>query len=509
MRKAYRLFVLIALLCTAAAAFFAGWQAALKALLLFFFLGLIQFTGRRLPAGALSREHAQGQRTVGASALRFSDVAANEEAMHSLRQLVDCLKDPARYERLGARMPHGVLLYGPPGTGKTLMARALAGEAGVPFYPMNGSDFVEMYAGVGASRVRSLFEKAHKAGRCVIFIDEIDALGKARSDRSNDEREQTLNALLSEMSGFRPAEGIIVLAATNRLDTLDPALIRPGRFDRQIEVGLPDQRERLEILRLHARGKPLSEQVDLATLASATIQFSGASLENLLNEAALLAAERNAARIEADDVNTALYRVIAGADRPVRASGSELKQIALHEAGHAVACRLLLPGHKLMRLSILPSGRGAAGYNLAVPGECVLPDRDLILRQIRVLLAGRAAEMLLYSEHGLTAGVANDLARAAQLAGNLVMDFGMGGEAAVSLRAVEQACGSHSGESIAACRALLNEQLRLVTGLLGGHKGLLAALAEELRSSETMNAEQIEAFFHSFAKSSVPAQTAR
>ena len=258
----------------------------------------------------------------------FSDVAANEEARRSLEGLVDYLKDPQKYARYGARMPRGVLLYGPPGTGKTLLARALAGEAGVPFFALSGSDFVQMYVGVGASRVRELFKNARKAGKCVIFIDEIDAMAKKRDDQSSDERDQTLNALLSEMSGFRPSEGIIVLAATNRLDTLDPALLRPGRFDRQIEVGLPGRAERLSILRLHSRNKPLSRTVDLEALAGDTSCFSGASLENLLNEAAIAAAERGAEKIEPADIRGAFFLKgrwparIAGARRRTRKSAS-------------------------------------------------------------------------------------------------------------------------------------------------------------------------------------------
>ena len=504
-----RLLPILAAVALSAIYAFAGLRVAFQAALVLSGAGMLYVLSRRRPQSAFARETVHKQTDVGSSALRFSDVAANEDAMRSLRQLVNYLKNPERYARLGARLPHGVLLYGPPGTGKTLMARALAGEAGVPFYPMNGSDFVEIYAGVGASRVRSTFEKARKAGRCVIFVDEIDALGKARSDRSSDEREQTLNALLSEMSGFRPSDGVIVLAATNRADTLDPALTRPGRFDRQIEVGLPDRKARLDILRLHARNKPLSDQVDMESLASATVQFSGASLEQLLNEAALLAAERNADCIGADDVNAALCRVVAGDDRPATASREELAQIALHEAGHAVATHLLLPGHRLMRLSILPSGKGAAGYNLTIPGETALPDRALLLKQIRILLAGRAAEMLLCPQRGLTAGAANDLSRAGKLAGSLVMDLGMGGEAAVCLRAVEEACGTHGGDSVQACRALLEEQMRQVGTLLGEHTSLLSALTETLLEEETMDEGRIAAFFHSFANSSVPAQAAR
>ena len=235
----------------------------------------------------------------------FENVAANEQALESLKELRDYLKDPGKYVRYGARMPKGVLLYGPPGTGKTLLARALAGEANVPFFALAGSDFVEKYVGIGASRVRELFRKARKAGKCVIFIDEIDAIGKRRNDSASDERDQTLNALLSEMSGFFTGDGVVVIAATNRLDALDPALLRPGRFDRQIEVDLPGKAQRLSILKLHSAGKPLDADVNLEELAAQTVSFSGASLENLLNEAALAAAARNAERIERSDLKAA------------------------------------------------------------------------------------------------------------------------------------------------------------------------------------------------------------
>ena len=330
-----------------------------------------------------------------ASRLSFLNVAANEEALNSLKELADFLKNPKKYQRMGARMPRGVLLYGPPGTGKTLMARALAGEAGVPFFAASGADFVQMYVGVGASRVRELFAKARKAGKSVIFIDEIDALGKARQGSGSDEREQTLNALLVEMSGFREENPVVVLAATNRLDTLDPALLRPGRFDRQIEVGLPDRDQRLSILKLHSRNKPLAQEVSLARLASDTISFSGAALECLLNEAAILAAGRNAEQIELADVQRAYVTSIAGQDRPSNNVSQEDKAIiALHEAGHALVTHLLLPEHQIKRVSILPSTRGAAGYSLSIPPEKSVMKRSYLNAQLKVLLGGRAAEEL-------------------------------------------------------------------------------------------------------------------
>ena len=422
----------------------------------------------------------------------FSDVAANEEARRSLEGLVDYLKDPQKYARYGARMPRGVLLYGPPGTGKTLLARALAGEAGVPFFALSGSDFVQMYVGVGASRVRELFKNARKAGKCVIFIDEIDAMAKKRDDQSSDERDQTLNALLSEMSGFRPSEGIIVLAATNRLDTLDPALLRPGRFDRQIEVGLPGRAERLSILRLHSRNKPLSRTVDLEALAGDTSCFSGASLENLLNEAAIAAAERGAEKIEPADIRGAFFRTVAGADRRSTATHAEKRVIAVHEAGHALASIHLTPENRLKRVSILPAGGGAAGYNLSIPPERAMLEKRQIECQIEVLLAGRAAELLVGGDDAVTAGAANDLSRAAELAAALVMDLGMAGEPAVSLRALSRACGG-GDEAKALCRQKLGELFANVSDLLLEHADELLLLTDALVEREAMSGEEVEA----------------
>lgn len=422
----------------------------------------------------------------------FRDVAANDEARASLLQLADYLREPQKYARYGARMPRGVLLYGPPGTGKTLLARALAGEAGVPFFALSGSDFVQMYVGVGASRVRELFKRARKAGRCVIFIDEIDAMAKKRDDMSSDERDQTLNALLSEMSGFRPTDGVIVLAATNRLEALDPALLRPGRFDRQIEVGLPGREERLSILRLHGRNKPLSSAVDLEALARDTSCFSGASLESLLNEAAIAAAERGAEAIEPEDIRGAFYKTVAGADRKSTASHAERRVIAVHEAGHALVSLILTPENTLKRVSILPAGGGAAGYNLSIPPErAMLAKRD-IENQIQVLLAGRAAEMLVGGEEALTAGASNDLTRAADLAAALIMDLGMGGEPAVSLRALGRACGG-GDDAKALCRQKLDELFQRVANLLLERSDDLLRLTEALVARESMTGEEIKA----------------
>ena len=415
----------------------------------------------------------------------FSHVAANAEALNSLIELRDYLRDPEKYTRYGARMPRGVLLYGPPGTGKTLLARALAGEAKVPFFALSGSDFVEKYVGVGAGRVRDLFKKAKKAGKCVIFIDEIDALGKRRDESASDERDQTLNALLSEMSGFYTGDGVIVIAATNRIDALDPALLRPGRFDRQIEVPLPGRAERLSILRLHSEDKPLSGNVSLEALAEQTVSFSGASLESLLNEAALIAAARNGEQIEQEDIQTAFYKTIAGADRPMTATEAERRIIAVHEAGHALVSRLLAPENRLARVTILPAGRGSAGYNLCVPAERVMVGKRHMEHQICVLLAGRAAEQHVFGEDELTAGASSDIARATEMAASMVTDLGMAGEPAVSLKALNRACGGVTGAA-ERCKALLDAMYDKTLALIDAEEKALSALADVLMERESL-----------------------
>lgn len=436
-----------------------------------------------------------------ASRLSFLNVAANEEALNSLKELADFLKNPKKYQRMGARMPRGVLLYGPPGTGKTLMARALAGEAGVPFFAASGADFVQMYVGVGASRVRELFAKARKAGKSVIFIDEIDALGKARQGSGSDEREQTLNALLVEMSGFREENPVVVLAATNRLDTLDPALLRPGRFDRQIEVGLPDRDQRLSILKLHSRNKPLAQEVSLARLASDTISFSGAALECLLNEAAILAAGRNAEQIELADVQRAYVTSIAGQDRPSNnVSQADKAIIALHEAGHALVTHLLLPEHQIKRVSILPSTRGAAGYSLSIPPEKSVMKRSYLNAQLKVLLGGRAAEELAAGEMELTSGASDDLKRAAELAASMVMDMGMETDHGIALRALSKACSAGSQEGFAQSRKLLKEAYGQTFELLRENSDLLMKLTEALLEKESMDEHQLEQIWQEASK---------
>ena len=444
-------------------------------------------------AGAVSAKEAAGR--------TFADVAANEEARRALEQLRDYIVAPEKYRRYGARMPRGVLLYGPPGTGKTLLARALAGEAGVPFFALSGSDFVEKYVGVGAMRVRELFRRARKAGKCVIFIDEIDAVGKRRGDGASDERDQTLNALLSEMSGFRGGEGVIVLAATNRIETLDPALTRPGRFDRQIEVGLPGRSERRSILELHSRNKPLGGDVDLDRLAAETAYFSGASLENLLNEAAIQAAAKEEPAITMADLRAAMARAAVGEDRVSAATPEEKRIIAVHEAGHAVALRALVPSARLARVSILPAGRGAAGYNLTVPQERVLVGRRDLENQVCVLLAGRAAELAVFGEDALTAGASNDLERAAEIVAAMVTELGMDGEPAVSLKALQRCCGA-AGDAAGRCREALARLYDRARRVLAQNAAALARLADELAAREALSGDEVAAILGALSSES-------
>ncbi len=357
----------------------------------------------------------------------FSDVAGADEEKAELEEVVEFLKDPSKFSKLGAKIPHGVLLMGPPGTGKTLLAKAVAGEAGVPFYSISGSDFVEMYVGVGASRVRDLFETARKSPASIVFIDEIDAVGRHRGaglGGGHDEREQTLNQLLVEMDGFGSHEGIIVIAATNRPDILDPALLRPGRFDRQITVNYPDIKGREEILKVHAKKKPLEETVDLAKVAKTTAGFTGADLANLLNEAALLAARRGKALIGMDDIDDAFIKVIAGPKKKSRAMKErEKKNTAYHEAGHAIIAHVLPHMDPVQQISIIPSGN-ALGYTLNPPAEDKYSVyKEELKEKITMLLGGRAAEEIIFGD--ISGGASNDIERATKTAKSMVTKLGM------------------------------------------------------------------------------------
>jgi len=404
---------------------------AIVILFVFFWIFFIQQTqggGNRVMSFGKSRARMASEESK--NKVRFSDVAGADEEKAELEEIVDFLKEPRKYVELGARIPKGVLLVGPPGTGKTLLAKAVAGEAGTPFFSISGSDFVEMFVGVGASRVRDLFDQAKKNAPCIIFIDEIDAVGRHRGaglGGGHDEREQTLNQLLVEMDGFGVNEGVIVLAATNRPDILDPALMRPGRFDRQVVVSYPDIRGREEILKVHSKNKPLGEDVDLKDIAKTTPGFTGADLENLLNEAALLAARKNQKKITMAEIKEANYKVMMGPEKKSRViSDKEKKLTAYHEAGHAIAVRLISTTVKVDRVTIIPSGR-AGGFTSYKPDE----DRHYttkaqLLERIMVALGGRAAEEIMLGE--ISTGAASDLKQANSIARDMVTKYGMSDE---------------------------------------------------------------------------------
>jgi cell division protease FtsH len=407
------------------------WAAILPWVILFG--GMVLFWGwilRRMRPGAgmmsigKSRAKLVGEKT----GITFADVAGVEEAEDELREIVDYLAWPERFRKLGGKIPKGVLLVGPPGTGKTLLARAVAGEAKVPFFQLTGSDFVEMFVGVGAARVRDLFEQAQAKAPCIIFIDELDAIGKARGVgmmAGHDEREQTLNQLLSEMDGFDARKGLIIMAATNRPEILDPALLRPGRFDRQVVVDRPDVRGREAILRVHARGVKLGPRVDLKKMAALTPGFAGAELANVINEAALLAARHSKEEVTMEELSEAVERVMAGLKKKNRAMNDREKQIvAHHESGHALLAEVLPTTDRVHKVSIIPRGMGALGYTMQLPIE----DRYIVQRQeiydkITVLFGGRAAEQIMFGE--ISTGAADDLERATELARRMILQYGM------------------------------------------------------------------------------------
>ena len=411
--------------------------------------------------------------------ITLSDVAAPPETMQSMKDLAAFLREPERFRRCGARPPRGVMLYGPPGTGKTMLARALAGEAKAPFFAMSGADFVQVYVGVGASRVRELFRKARKAGSGVIFIDEIDAIGKKR-DNGNDEREQTLNALLTEMSGFSGADGIMVVAATNRVDTLDEALLREGRFDRRIEVGLPDRDQRLKILEVHAREKPLSANVSLQSWAQRTAMFSGAQLEAMLNEAAIRAVRRSGNCIEENDMERAFCALTVGDEQPRLMTGEEKRTLAYHEAGHALITFLMLPDHHLTKITVIPSSRGAAGYSMSVLPDRLLYTKKELIAMICAALGGRAAEEMILGMENVTTGAANDLKKAREIAKAMTEEFGMG----------------ETGQDAEDEKMILRAAMETARKCLDENRSRLETLAQGLLEKETLLESDIAAILN-------------
>ena len=441
----------------------------------------------------------------------FKDVAGADEEKEELQEIVEFLRDPDKYLKLGAHIPKGVLLVGPPGTGKTLLAKAVAGEAGVKFLSISGSDFVEMYVGVGASRVRDLFVQAKKDAPAIVFIDEIDAVGRQRGSGlggGHDEREQTLNQLLVEMDGFGSNEGVVVLAATNRVDILDPALLRPGRFDRQVYVGLPDIKGREEILKIHARNKPLAEDVDLGQVAKGTPGFTGADLENLLNEAALLTGRQDKAAIDKACIDEAVIKVIAGPEKHSRVIPPQERRLtAYHEAGHAVVMRALPQHDPVHQITIVPRGQ-AGGMTISLPDEDrSYLSREYMIQQIVSLLGGRAAEQLMLGD--ISTGASNDIQRATSMARKMVGTYGMSaklGTVAFDAGSDEVFIGKSMGhtrpysEKTAAemdseIRAIIDEAYDKAQAILLTYQKQLTEIAEYLLANETMTGEVFEGFF--------------
>ncbi len=439
--------------------------------------------------------------------ITFKDVAGAEEAKQELEEVVEFLKSPQKYNELGAKIPKGVLLYGPPGTGKTLLAKAVAGEAGVPFFSISGSDFVEMFVGVGASRVRDLFDQAKKSAPCIVFIDEIDAVGRQRGaglGGGHDEREQTLNQLLVEMDGFSANEGIIMIAATNRPDILDPALLRPGRFDRQIVVDRPDIKGRTEILKVHCKGKPVGQDVSLDVIAQRTPGFTGADLSNLVNEAALLTARRDKKVINMPEMEEAAERVIMGPERKSRViSDKEKRLTAYHEGGHTIVGMLLEHTDPVHKVTIIPRGR-AGGYTLSLPKEDkYYATRSEMLDELKVLLGGRVAEALVLKE--ISSGASNDLQRATQLARQMICEYGMSeniGPVTFGHRQDQVFLGrdiardKDYSEEVAAeidkeVRAFIEDAYAATEKLLSDNLDKLHVIAQALIERETLEEEEI------------------
>ncbi|MER3501446.1 MAG: cell division protein FtsH [Candidatus Fervidibacterota bacterium] len=487
------------------------WQNLIFSVLVMLgFVGLMLLILRQIQSGnqqafnfarSRARRYDQNQLRV-----TFDDVADLEEAKEELREVIEFLKNPQRFQALGAKVPKGVLLMGPPGSGKTLLARAVAGEAGVPFFHISGSEFVEMFVGVGAARVRDLFEQAKANRPCIIFVDELDAVGRLRFagiGGGHDEREQTLNQLLVEMDGLEQNSGIVVIAATNRPDVLDPALLRPGRFDRRIVIDHPDAKGREAILRVHLRGKPLADDVDIGKLAKQTAGFSGADLANMVNEAAILAARKNKTRIEMSDLLEALERVIAGPERRSRLITEKEKRIlAYHESGHALVSKLLKG--EVTKVTIIPRGL-ALGYTLNLPQEDrYLMSRQELLDEMTVTLAGRAAEELTFGE--ITTGAASDLERVTELARRMVCEFGMSdrlgpvtlgrkagpiflGRDIVEDRNYSEAIANEIDKEV---RRLVEECYERAKQLLQENRAALDAIAHRLLEKETIDGEELD-----------------
>ena len=441
------------------------------------------------------------------SGVHFSDIGGAGEAEVELREIIDFLKDPKRFDKFGAKLPRGVLLVGPPGTGKTLLAKACAGEAGVPFFFITGSSFVEMFVGVGAARVRDLFDQAKKKAPCIIFVDEIDAIGQSRmrNFNSNSEQEATLNQLLAEMDGFEDNNGVVIMGATNRPEILDQALLRPGRFDRQIQVVLPTEDGREEILKIHTKKLPLAPEIDLRSIAKVTPGFSGADLANIANEASLLAARRKADKVSMNDFDLAIERVVAGLQRKTPLTPEVRKKVAYHETGHALVACYLPNTDPVHKVSIIPTTKGALGYTMQRPNEDhYLVGESELRNRMAVMLGGRAAELLVFSE--ASTGASNDLERATETARRMVIEFGMSPKlgpvryAAPAMMylagesGVRNDVGDVTSEEIdAEIRRLVIEAQERAVNILKEHEGVLHEVAELLQDKEVINHDEIQA----------------
>jgi len=497
-------------------AFYAFGPIVLLIMVWLFFMRQMQMGGNRAMSFGKARARLISDKSV---KVTFNDVAGIDEAKAEVQEIIDFLKDPQKFSKLGGKIPKGVLLVGPPGTGKTLLAKAIAGEAGVPFFSISGSDFVEMFVGVGASRVRDLFDQAKKNAPCLVFIDEIDAVGRHRGaglGGGHDEREQTLNQLLVEMDGFEPNEGVIIIAATNRPDVLDPALLRPGRFDRQIVVPQPDVKGRLEILKVHTRNIPLADNVNLEVIARGTPGFSGADLANLVNEAALLAARKSKTVVDMEEFEAAKDKVLMGVERrSMIISDEEKRNTAYHEGGHALVAKLTPGTDPIHKVSIIPRGRA-----LGVTQQLPLDDRytyskDYLLKTISVLLGGRAAEEIALGH--MTTGAGNDLERATELARKMVTQWGMSerlGPLTFGKREEQIFLGKelakHKDYSEKTAEEIDSEVKRIVTEqyeyakeLIRKNRGLLDALVNLLLEKETVDGAEIDRLIEGFKEKSL------
>lgn len=433
------------------------------------------------------------------SSMKFSDVAGNYEAKESLQEIVDFIKNPEKYSRFNARMPKGVMLYGSPGTGKTLMAKALAGEAGVPFYAVSGSDFVQVYAGLGAGRIRSLFKKAKKSGKSVIFIDEIDAIGKKRMNgnmRGSDEGDRTLNALLTEMSGFAEDSGIVVVAATNRIDTLDSALLRPGRFDRQIEIMLPDRNARKDILKLYLSKKNAKNDINLDNIADLTVYFSGAMIENLINEAALLAIREDSDEINEEHIKRAYLEILAGSEKKNLAENNNQKTVtSYHEAGHAFVSKYLMPNNKVIRVSVIPTSKGAGGYTLSTPNDSEVVTKKRIKNQLAVLMAGRVAEEIFFGRDNITIGAQNDIEKVTSLAVDYIAKYGMDEDSAfLNMGVLSEKLNIPLASVEKSVKKLAVEIYEDVVNIIENNKEKVERIAKLLIEKEVINEEELNSF---------------